>query len=238
MFTVPAQLPAQHYRRSYDALYRQGWLPNRRGLMRWISRRLDIEPGDLVLDIACGDAQLAPWITAMGGCYIGLDFALDGRFREELPKSITADAHCLPIGSQSIDLVTCIGSLEHFEHPALAIREMARVLKPGGRGCILVPNAFGLTWNLLHVWRTGRLADDGRQPLQRYGTRAAWASVLKSNGLVIEETLGFERALPLSRDEWRLYVRHPGEILLACLAPLLPLNLKRCFVFLCRPEYP
>jgi ubiquinone/menaquinone biosynthesis C-methylase UbiE len=43
-----------------------------------------------------------------------------------------ADAEALPFPDESFDLVTCRLAFHHFPHPATAVREFARVLRPGG----------------------------------------------------------------------------------------------------------
>jgi len=59
----------------------------------------------------------------------------------------------LPFGNQSFDYVTCLEGLEHIENPQQAMREFARVLKPGGHLFVSVPNILNieerLKW-LLH----------------------------------------------------------------------------------------
>jgi 2-polyprenyl-3-methyl-5-hydroxy-6-metoxy-1,4-benzoquinol methylase len=46
----------------------------------------------------------------------------------------------LPFGDNSFDYVTCLEGLEHIENPQQAMREFARVLKPGGHLIVSVPN--------------------------------------------------------------------------------------------------
>ena len=59
----------------------------------------------------------------------------------------------LPFGNQSFAYVTCLEGLEHIENPQQAMREFARVLKPGGHLIVSVPNILNieerLKW-LLH----------------------------------------------------------------------------------------
>src|SRR5258706_8231168 len=50
----------------------------------------------------------------------------------------------LPFDSRSFDYVTCLEGLEHIENPQQAIREFARVLKPGGHLIISVPNILNI----------------------------------------------------------------------------------------------
>jgi len=52
---------------------------------------------------------------------------------------IIGDIHHLPLADNSIDAIICIAVLEHVEEPHQAVREMYRVLKPGGMAYIYVP---------------------------------------------------------------------------------------------------
>ena len=59
---------------------------------------------------------------------------------------LRADAQELPIACDSLDLVVTSYSLHHIPDPARVLREMARVMKPGGRVGIIdivVPDAEG-----------------------------------------------------------------------------------------------
>src|SRR5437868_14565052 len=50
----------------------------------------------------------------------------------------------LPFGDQSFDYVTCLEGLEHIENPQQAIREFARVLRPGGQLIVSIPNILNI----------------------------------------------------------------------------------------------
>jgi len=52
---------------------------------------------------------------------------------------IVGDVHDLPLKSNSVDALICIALLEHVEEPQQAVKEMFRVLKPGGYLYIYVP---------------------------------------------------------------------------------------------------
>jgi len=196
-------------------------------------RLLQPKPGRILLDVACGDAQMIQAAQKAGLVYYGVDISCIATQQANDPKVFVGDGAHLPFSDHQFDYITNVGSLEHYLDMAQGVREMTRVLKPEGRACILVPNAFGLTWNVLRAWRTGDLFDEDGQPIQRFGTRKAWRRLLTQNGLKIYETLGYERSWPSTKMEWLFYLREPREALLALLAPFLPLNMKRCFVFLC-----
>jgi len=50
----------------------------------------------------------------------------------------------LPFENQSFDYVTCLEGLEHIENPQQAIREFARVLRPGGKVIVSIPNILNI----------------------------------------------------------------------------------------------
>ena len=52
---------------------------------------------------------------------------------------IVGDIHNLPLETNSVDAILCIAVLEHVEEPHRAVKEMFRVLKPGGYCYIYVP---------------------------------------------------------------------------------------------------
>jgi len=73
----------------------------------------------------------------LGYDYIALDISHTGQFserRSEVPVDIdlVADCHRLPLRSASIEVVNSTAVLEHLYCPALAVREIGRVLKNGG----------------------------------------------------------------------------------------------------------
>jgi SAM-dependent methyltransferase len=66
--------------------------------------------------------------------YVRLDIGYDNRLRD-----VTASVTHLPFASGSIDLLICFHVLEHVPDDTRAMRELARVLAPGGLGLIQVP---------------------------------------------------------------------------------------------------
>ena len=108
--------------------------------------RLDLQHGESVLDVGCGTGVFLPGLAAAvgpEGRVVGLDHS--AAFLEEARKRLTeasvsdrvelieGDAHHLPFADGAFDAVHCERVLMHLEDPALAIREMYRVVRPGGR---------------------------------------------------------------------------------------------------------
>jgi ubiquinone/menaquinone biosynthesis C-methylase UbiE len=93
-----------------------------------------------LLDIGCGTGELLRRVAARGWEVVGLDLCetmvrqahgkRDGT--EESLHLTVADSEHMPFASQSFDAVTCANSFHHYPHQANVVREMHRVLKPGG----------------------------------------------------------------------------------------------------------
>ncbi|HKI92926.1 MAG TPA: class I SAM-dependent methyltransferase [Gaiellaceae bacterium] len=104
-------------------------------------------PGKRVLDLGCRTGALAQYY-APGNELVGVDVdsaALE-RARERLGiETVHADAEDdLPFEDASFDVVVMGEILEHLAHPAAAVANVRRVLRPGGRFVGSVPNAFRL----------------------------------------------------------------------------------------------
>jgi SAM-dependent methyltransferase len=195
---------------------------------------LDVAPGMRLLDVACGEGELLGCARQRGLEAHGIDLS-----EVALRKARTHGGHvavvngeALPYPDGTFDRVVNFGSLEHYDDPVAGAREMARVLTAGGRALFQLPNAFGLRWNVMHVWRTGDVHDDG-QPIQRYGTRAQWTAVLATGGFTVTDVLPYEdaRVAPGRGRDWLGTLRHPSRLLVP-LAGRLPIDMASMFLFL------
>lgn len=111
-------------------------------LYRW--RRNDPAPFDM-LDIGSGTGTWVAWVAGSSlpsRRLVGLDYSAEmcgvagekaARIADAPPRFVNGDAEHLPFPDGSFDVVTCSNSFHHYPHQALAIREMVRVLRPGGR---------------------------------------------------------------------------------------------------------
>jgi ubiquinone/menaquinone biosynthesis C-methylase UbiE len=106
----------------------------------------DIAPGRAVLDVACGTgivARTAADRAGTAGRVVGLDLneamlAVARRVRGDLEWR-RGDASALPLPDASFDVVLCQMALMFFPDRAGALREMGRVVRPGGLVAVLVP---------------------------------------------------------------------------------------------------
>lgn len=224
-------------RGAYDEIYQDHGIRLLSSYYRWLLRLLDPVPGRRLLDVACGEGVLPNiareqfQLDAYGSDLSVAGLRIAGG--EGASSFVAGSGEGLPFADASFDYVTCIGSLEHFLDMEAGVREMARVLKPGGTAMILVPNTYSLTSNIYNALKHGRSSID-YQPLQRYLARAEWAMLIETNGLTVERTVKQERTAPDNLDDLVWYLRHWRELVRVVAAPLIPTNLATCFVYLCR----
>ncbi len=117
----------------------------------------NVRPGERVLDVAGGTADLSlafakrvgdagqVWLTDINHAMltVGRDRVLDKGFN--LPTA-QCDAEKLPFAADSFDLVTVAFGLRNMTHKDVALAEMRRVLRPGGRLLVL---EFSKIWKPL-----------------------------------------------------------------------------------------
>ena len=153
--------------------------------VRRVAGRLGLLRDKAVLDIACGAGEWLQELTRRGAQPSGIDIstrAVD-LAKRRLPHADIREgvAERLPFADSSFNLVTCMGSLEHFLDQPGALREMHRVTRPGASLLILVPNAGFLTRRLGLYRGTGQAAiRETVRPL------VEWRHLLGQAGFVIE----------------------------------------------------
>jgi len=225
-------------RQAYDQLYTNAGIRLLDSFYRWLLRLLHPAAGQRLLDVACGEGVLPRFAHQIYGLdAYGIDLSLPALHIAQTDggsHACVASGEELPFSSASFDYVTCIGSLEHFLDMQAGIHEIARVLRPTGTACILVPNTYSILGNVYQAWKTGMSTIDP-QPLQRYAARNEWAMLLEVGGLRILRTVKYEREPPDSlADSW-WYLTHPRALARLAFTPWIPLNLASCFVYICQP---
>jgi arsenite methyltransferase len=165
---------------------------------------LQVGPGDLVVDVACGPGTSARQLAREAGCdVVGVDLAPPETGDDPRVRFIRGDAEALPLERASVDGALCECALCTFPDKPAAARELARVLRPGARLALsdLTARTVELPDSLtgLEAW-VACIAD--ARPLEEI------ARLLEQAGLVVEQTEGHDEALAslLARIEARLKV--------------------------------
>jgi SAM-dependent methyltransferase len=115
--------------------------------------RLELRPGERLLDAGCGEGRHCYGALERGARVVGLDLdpaglraAVSGlrqRARElgSLGEMLQGDAFHLPFADGSFDKVICSEVMEHVHDYRAAARELARVTAPGGIVAVTIPTA-------------------------------------------------------------------------------------------------
>jgi SAM-dependent methyltransferase len=175
--------------------------------------RLGVCPGDLVLDLGCGFGRHAFEAARRGAAVIALDAGPDevaqvrgtfgamveaGELAADHPATaVQGDALALPFPDATFDRVIASEVLEHIPDDVAAMRELARVLKPGGTMAVTVPRCApeAINWVLsdeYHDTPGGHVRIYRRSTLERR---------LRSSGLL---PTGFHHAHGLHSPYWWL----------------------------------
>lgn len=92
------------------------------------------------------NTRILAWASAQGANAFGIDIAqpIIIKARQAFPadalRCAASDVRALPFRDGSFDAVYSMGTIEHFDETELAVEEITRVLRPGGRAIVGVPN--------------------------------------------------------------------------------------------------
>jgi ubiquinone/menaquinone biosynthesis C-methylase UbiE len=119
-----------------------------RGVLRYRLRCLDelghaFRGDETVLDAGCGDGGVALLLRERVGRVVAVDVAASDEWHDEPGLEFrVADAEALLFEDASFDVVHSKDSLHHMAHPARALAEYARVLRPGGTALLVEANRY------------------------------------------------------------------------------------------------
>ena len=116
-----------------------------------------VRPGDRVLDSCCGTGDLALAAARAGGNVTGVDFSrpMLERARRKAPEIewVEGDALALPFADASYDAATVGFGIRNLSDLDGGLRELRRVLRPGGRVAILeITRPRGLLAPFYRLW--------------------------------------------------------------------------------------
>lgn len=92
-----------------------------------------------ILDIGCGNSPFRHVLDPARTKYQGIDVNEAASFGYRNPDTVYFDGETIPFADETFDAFWCTEVLEHVAEPAVLIREMHRVLKPGGLGFVTLP---------------------------------------------------------------------------------------------------
>jgi len=125
----------------------------------WVVDGLALRPGDLVIDAGCGYGAYFEELRRRGARIVGIDRSVamvrkaPAPQRDESPSGLgVGDLQALPIADRSADRVLANHVLFHVPDVALALREIRRVLRSGGRA-VLTANAWDSQATLVELHR-------------------------------------------------------------------------------------
>lgn len=118
--------------------------------IRQVIDDLPLRPGNHVLDAPCGDGYYTRLLAerlGSSGQVVGVDLEEEALARASgdtppLVEWVRADATALPFDDDSFDLAWCAQSLISLPDPVAALRELGRVVRPGGTVAILEEDSF------------------------------------------------------------------------------------------------
>lgn len=186
-----------------------------------------------ILDVGCADRWISSRLPA-GTEYLSLDYPMTGVGLYKAMPDVFGDASRLPFADASMDTVLLLEVLEHLRHPAQALSEIARVLRPGGILLLTLPFLYPV--------------HDAPQDYQRYTVHGLQREI-EAAGLVEVEpspTLGsvetggllFNLALAGMAGE-AIGRRSPGIVLVPLMAAVIPaINIASWLLGRLLPSWP
>lgn len=143
-----------HYETLYRTEFGHWWYKTRRIILLNFIEKYRARLGDeiKILDAGCGAGLLLKKMESLGTCY-GIDIsqiAVDFCKKRGINNVQVADAAGIPYSDNTFDVVVALDVIEHIENDKEAIREIYRVLKPGGIAIVTVP-AFMFLWGVTDI---------------------------------------------------------------------------------------
>jgi SAM-dependent methyltransferase len=179
-----------------------------------LARWLESEAGRLaashgryrVLDVGCGRKPYLPFFAPYASEYVGMDF-VENPFAE-----LTGSVEAIPVDDGTFDVVLCTQVLEHCDDPALAVRELRRVLAPGGRVLASTHGVYLYHPSPQDLWRWTHA---GLEKL--FGDHADWASLTVVPGAGTAATIAMLVALYVELATKRGRLAGAGRVGIAAL---------------------
>ncbi|MDP9445267.1 MAG: class I SAM-dependent methyltransferase [Actinomycetota bacterium] len=186
------------------------WSPE--GVDEAFVRLLGEVSGRRVLEVGCGAGQCARWLRTQGATSVGVDLSLRQLQHSRridaasgvLVPVVCASATHLPLADRSFDAAcSAFGALPFLADAGAVLREVARVLRPGGRWAFSVthpvrwmlpddPTTAGLTVMRSYFDRTPYVEEDQHGQVtyvEHHRTVGDWVRALTAAGFVVDDVV-------------------------------------------------
>lgn len=176
--------------------YERYWQRQLAPAQRRLLEVADVKPGQRVLDVACGTGlvtfEAAASVSATGAVHAtDISEAMVERVRAEAERRAMpwvsaerAEAEDLRVPDASFDVVLCSLGIMYVPHPLQAVREMRRVLRPGGRAVVSTwGTRSNCGWAEIFPIVEARVQSDVCPMFFQLGTGDRLAHVMEQGGL-------------------------------------------------------
>lgn len=101
--------------------------------------------GGVIVDVGCGTGNLFSFVSHLCERYIGVDVVRYDSFPHDAELVETdLDDGMIPVPDASAEVVVSVETIEHVENPRAFIRELTRLVTPGGCVAVTTPNQLSL----------------------------------------------------------------------------------------------
>lgn len=205
---------------------------SRRAELRELVGMLPLTRASRVLDLACGDGCFSQLLAERAGAVVAADLSpayldlarhrVTGAPEAERITFQRADARALPFDDAGFDLAWCAQSFFSLPDPLATLREMARVVRPGGHVAVLENDSMH---HIIVPWppelelavrqaQLRALAERGDGRVHKFYIGRDLCGLLLQAGLAAcrVQTLAVERHAPLEPSEERFLLEHFGQL--------------------------
>jgi len=220
----------------YDGVYRDGDIRDNEKLYQWIIKLISPQQEKKFLDVACGGGWMLRAAEKKNLKTYGIDISSNAvkKAKNNAPNTevVVGSGEKLPWPDEYFDYVTCLGSLEHYVHPEIGVREIFRVLKKDGLSAIMLPNKYPFG-EVMQVLFKGDYFEPW-QILERQTSREGWRRFLEENGLKVEKIFKYNKYPEFFKPgTWKIKSLRKF-IIVSFLRYLSPFNFALQFVYLCK----
>lgn len=163
-----------------------------------LMRMLGVVPGETVLDLACGEGYFSRLMQSESATVCGADIAPElieeAKAKSDGIEYTVASADKLTYGEARFDAVTCVLALQNMERIETVFKEVARVLKPGGR-FVAVINHPAYRINKRSSWGFDEAAQVQYRRVDGYLTPSKASIEMNPGSRSSVSTISFHRSL-------------------------------------------